>query len=95
VPHTVEEANELAEAAIRGDDQGMIEELGDVLFQVVFLALLLEERAAGDLTGVVEGLNEKLVRRHPHVFGDAKAETTADVREIWKRVKAEEKAERG
>ena len=91
VPHTVEEAGELAEAAVRGDDPGMVEELGDVLFQVVFLALLLEERGAGDLAGVIDGLNEKLIRRHPHVFGDAKAETTAEVREIWKRVKAEER----
>ncbi len=87
----MEEAGELAEAAVRGDDPGMVEELGDVLFQVVFLALLLEERGAGDLAGVIDGLNEKLIRRHPHVFGDAKAETTAEVREIWKRVKAEER----
>ena len=68
----MEEAGELAEAAVRGDDPGMVEELGDVLFQVVFLALLLEERGAGDLAGVIDGLNEKLIRRHPHVFGDAR-----------------------
>ena len=71
VPHTVEEAGELADAAERGDDDGMVEELGDVLFQVVFLALLLEERGEGDLASVIERLNEKLIRRHPHVFGDA------------------------
>ena len=87
VPHTIEEAGELADAADRDDTEGMLEELGDVLFQVVFLALLLEERGEGDLAAVVERLNEKLVRRHPHVFGDEKAETIADVRAIWKRVK--------
>jgi len=69
----------------------MLEELGDVLFQVVFLALLLEERGKGDLAQVIDGLNEKLVRRHPHVFGDERAETVAEVRAIWKRVKAAEK----
>ncbi len=92
VPHTVEEAGELFEAAQRGDHGAMAEELGDVLFQVVFLALLLEERGEADLASVIQGLNEKLIRRHPHVFGDAHAETVADVRAIWKRVKAEERA---
>ncbi len=72
----------------------MREELGDVLFQVVFLALLLEERGEGDLAGVIDDLNEKLIRRHPHVFGDETAETTADVRAIWLRVKEEERAAR-
>ena len=94
MPHTVEEAGELADAAERGDDDGMIEELGDVLFQVVFLSMLLEERGKGDLAGVIDRLNEKLVRRHPHVFGDETAETTADVRAIWRRVKEEERAAR-
>ena len=68
VPHTVEEAYELAEAARNGDDAAMRDELGDVLFQVVFLSLLLEERGEGDLTGVVTQLTEKLIRRHPHVY---------------------------
>src|SRR3954466_6991857 len=69
VPHTVEEAYEPADAAGRGDDEKLVDELGDVLFQVHFLALLLEERGAGDLGEVAEGMIEKLVRRHPHVFG--------------------------
>ena len=94
MPHTVEEAGELADAAERDDLEGMREELGDVLFQVVFLALLLEERGEGDLAGVIEDLNRKLVRRHPHVFGDETAETTADVRAIWLRVKEEERKAR-
>src|SRR5579884_2373347 len=70
VPHTVEEAYELADAAIRGDDAKLMDELGDVLFQVHFLSLLLEERGAGDLARVADGCTEKLIRRHPHVFGD-------------------------
>jgi MazG family protein len=75
VPHTVEEAYELADAAQRHDDAKLLDELGDVLFQVCFLALLLEERGAGDLAQVAERCVEKLVRRHPHVFGPAEAGT--------------------
>jgi XTP/dITP diphosphohydrolase/tetrapyrrole methylase family protein/MazG family protein/ATP diphosphatase len=69
VPHTVEEAYELADAAERGDDAKLLDELGDVLFQVHFLSLLLEERGAGNLAQVADGIHAKLVRRHPHVFG--------------------------
>jgi nucleoside triphosphate diphosphatase len=68
VPHTVEEAYELAAAANRGDDAKLLDELGDVLFQVHFLALLLEERGAGSLADVAEHCRQKLIRRHPHVF---------------------------
>jgi ATP diphosphatase len=70
VPHTVEEAYELADAAARGDDARILDELGDVLFQVHFLALLLEERGAGDLGTVADHCREKLIRRHPHVFSE-------------------------
>ena len=70
VAHTVEEAYELADAALAGDDAKLLDELGDVLFQVVFLALLLEERGAGDLAAVAEHCRAKLIRRHPHVFGE-------------------------
>src|ERR1700743_1115253 len=70
VPHTVEEAYELAAAAQDGDDAKLLDELGDVLFQVHFLSLLLEERGAGSLAGVAEHVHAKLVRRHPHVFGE-------------------------
>jgi nucleoside triphosphate diphosphatase len=73
VPHTVEEAYELADAAASGDDAKLLDELGDVLFQVYFLALLLEERGAGDLRDVAESMAQKLIRRHPHVFGEAEA----------------------
>jgi uncharacterized protein YabN with tetrapyrrole methylase and pyrophosphatase domain len=68
VPHTVEEAYELAEAAEAGDDAKLLDELGDVLFQVHFLSLLLEERGAGDMAAVAEHCRSKLIRRHPHVF---------------------------
>src|SRR4051812_49714608 len=75
VPHTVEEAYELADAAQGGDDARLLDELGDVLFQVEFLSLLLEERGAGSLAEVADHIRAKLVRRHPHVFGDVEAES--------------------
>src|SRR3954471_1151460 len=77
VPHTVEEAYELADAAASGDDAKLLDELGDVLFQVYFLSLLLEERGAGDLGRVAEGITEKLIRRHPHVFGESETTDTS------------------
>jgi XTP/dITP diphosphohydrolase/tetrapyrrole methylase family protein/MazG family protein/ATP diphosphatase len=97
VPHTVEEAYELAEAARSGDAAAMRDELGDVLFQVVFLSLLLEERGEGDLAGIATQLTAKLIRRHPHVYppeGDAspvegsdRIGTADDVRRQWDRIK--------
>jgi uncharacterized protein YabN with tetrapyrrole methylase and pyrophosphatase domain len=95
VPHTVEEAYELADAAASGDDRKLVDELGDVLFQVHFLALLLEERGAGSLAGVAEGMVQKLIRRHPHVFGKAEAETAGDVLRSWDRIKREEEGRGG
>src|SRR6476659_4390153 len=74
VPHTVEEAYEVADAALAEDDAKLLDELGDLLFQTYFLALLLEERSAGDLEAVARGITTKLVGRHPHVFGDVGAE---------------------
>jgi ATP diphosphatase len=68
VPHTLEEAYELADAANAGDDAKLADELGDVLFQVHFLSLLLEERGAGDLAAVAASCRRKLIRRHPHIF---------------------------
>ncbi|GIU94310.1 MAG: nucleoside triphosphate pyrophosphohydrolase [Gaiellaceae bacterium] len=95
VPHTVEEAYEVADAALAGDDAALHDELGDLLFQTVFLALLLEERGQGDLESVVRSVHEKLVRRHPHVFGDAEARTAARVRERWEGIKAEQEGREG
>src|ERR1700710_2895710 len=80
VPHTLEEAYELADAAQRRDDSKLLDELGDVLFQVHFLALLLEERGAGSLADVAEGVRAKLIRRHPHIFGAVEAESSGEVR---------------
>ncbi len=93
VPHTVEEAYELAEAARSDDVEGMRDELGDVLFQVVFLSLLLEERGEGDLAAVTGQLTEKLIRRHPHVYppeeaGEREIETADDVRRQWDEIKS-------
>jgi MazG family protein len=90
VPHTVEEAYELADAAQRGDDAKLVDELGDVLFQVHFLSLLLEEREAGDLAEVAEHCVEKLIRRHPHVFGQAEASSAAEVLRNWDQIKRRE-----
>jgi XTP/dITP diphosphohydrolase/tetrapyrrole methylase family protein/MazG family protein/ATP diphosphatase len=90
VPHTVEEAYELADAANRGDDAKLLDELGDVLFQVHFLSLLLEERGAGDLAAVAEHCRQKLIRRHPHVFGDVAAESAGEVLRNWDQIKRSE-----
>ena len=90
MPHTVEEAYELADAANRGDDAKLLDELGDVLFQVHFLSLLLEERGAGDLAHVAEHCTEKLIRRHPHVFGEAEAESAQEVLRNWDKIKQRE-----
>jgi MazG family protein len=95
VPHTVEEAYEVADAAIAGDDAKLLDELGDLLFQSYFLALLLSERGAGDLEAVARGVHAKLVARHPHVFGDVEARTAGRVRENWERLKAAEKGREG
>jgi XTP/dITP diphosphohydrolase/tetrapyrrole methylase family protein/MazG family protein/ATP diphosphatase len=90
VPHTVEEAYELAAAAHTGDDAKLLDELGDVLFQVHFLSLLLEERGAGSLAEVAEHCRQKLIRRHPHVFGEVEAETAGEVLRNWDQIKAGE-----
>jgi nucleoside triphosphate diphosphatase len=87
VSHTVEEAYELADAAHDGDDAKLLDELGDVLFQVHFLALLLEERGAGDLAAVADHCREKLIRRHPHVFGETVVDGPDAVRRNWEEIK--------
>src|SRR5215213_4042444 len=87
VPHTVEEGYELAAAAHGDDDAKLLDELGDVLFQVHFLALLLEERGAGSLADVAEHVRQKLIRRHPHVFGEIEAQTAGEVLRNWDQIK--------
>src|SRR2546423_14440741 len=95
VPHTVEEAYEVADAALAGDRERLLDELGDLLFQVYFLALLLDEEGAGELEQVARAVHEKLVRRHPHVFGDVEARTAGRVRENWERIKSEQEGREG
>jgi MazG family protein len=90
VPHTVEEAYELAAAAHADDDAKLLDELGDVLFQVHFLSLLLEERDGGSLAEVAEHVRQKLIRRHPHIFGDVEAEHAGQVLRNWDAIKRTE-----
>lgn len=93
VPHTIEEAFEVAEAVAAGE--GLADELGDLLFQSVFLARLLEEEGGADLAAIARGQADKLISRHPHVYGDAVAETAAGVVDVWERRKREERAGQG
>lgn len=94
-PHTIEEAYEVADAIEAGDLDGLRDELGDLLLQVVYHARMAEEEGRFDFTDVARGLADKLVRRHPHVFGDAAATTAADRERIWEREKAAERGRRG
>jgi MazG family protein len=90
VPHTVEEAYELAAAAHAGDDAKLLDELGDVLFQVHFLSLLLEERGGGTMADVAEHVRQKLIRRHPHIFADVEVEHAGEVLRNWDAIKRTE-----
>jgi len=94
-PHTIEEAYEVADAIDRGDLDGLRDELGDLLLQVVYHARMAQEAGRFDFADVAAGLAEKLVRRHPHVFGDAAATTAAERERIWEREKAAERGRRG
>jgi MazG family protein len=95
VPHTVEEAYEVADAAMHGDPAKLLDELGDLLFQVYFLALLLEEQGEGDLETVARRVHEKLVRRHPHVFGGEEIATPTGVRRRWDEIKRDQEEREG
>jgi MazG family protein len=95
VAHTVEEAYEVADAAFADDDAKLLDEIGDLLFQSYFLALLLQERGAGDLEAAARAIQAKLVSRHPHVFGDAEARTAERVRERWEELKRENEGREG
>ncbi|HEU0248123.1 MAG TPA: nucleoside triphosphate pyrophosphohydrolase [Gaiellaceae bacterium] len=95
VPHTVEEAYEVADAALAGDQDELRGELGDLLFQTFFLSLLLEEEGLGGLEAVARGVQEKLVRRHPHIFGDAEASSAGAVRLRWEELKTEQEGRGG
>ena len=93
-PYTIEEAYEVADAIARRDFDDLRDELGDLLLQVVFHARMAEEAGLFGFGDVVEAITEKLVRRHPHVFGDAGSLDTEAVNALWDKIKAQEKAER-
>jgi ATP diphosphatase len=93
-PYTIEEAYEVADAIARHDLDDLRDELGDLLLQVVFHARMAQEQGAFDFADVVEAITAKMVRRHPHVFGDARDFDPQSVKELWHQIKAEEQAER-
>ena len=93
-PYTVEEAHEVAEAIARKDLDDLRDELGDLLLQVVYHARIAEEIGAFAFPDVVEAITRKLIRRHPHVFGDAEARAAGAAKGFWEKIKAEEKRER-
>jgi ATP diphosphatase len=93
-PYTIEEAYEVADAIARDDLADLRDELGDLLLQVVYHARMAEEAGAFAFPDVVEAITRKLIRRHPHVFGDAEARAAGAAKGMWERIKAEEKRER-
>lgn len=93
VPYVLEEAHEVADAIRHGDDTHLKEELGDLLLQVVLHGQIAQEEGRFDLAQIAAGISAKLVRRHPHVFGDAEAANSAAVKQHWEAIKAAERAE--
>ena len=91
-PYTIEEAYEVADAIARGDLADLRDELGDLLLQVVFHAQMAQEQGAFDFGGVVEAITTKMIRRHPHVFGDARDLSPVQVKALWGEIKAQERA---
>jgi len=94
-PYTLEETYEVLDAIDRQNWNEVAEELGDLLLQVVFYAQMAEEQKLFAIGDSLDAINQKLIRRHPHVFGDGSAETAGDVKRIWGEVKAAEKKEKG
>ena len=94
MPYTIEETHEVADAIARKDMDDLAEELGDLLLQVVFHARIAEEAGAFSFGDVVEAITKKMIRRHPHVFGDDKARSSGLAKGMWDKIKQEEKAER-
>ena len=89
--YLLEEAYELVDAIERGSHQAIKEELGDLLFLIVFLAYLYEEAGKFDLKNVIDTVEEKMIRRHPHVFGGVKVRDEREIRVRWQKIKSEEK----
>ena len=94
-PYTLEETYEVLDAIDRRDWGGLAEELGDYMLQAVFYAQMAAEQGLFSIEDALEAINRKLLRRHPHIFGDESAETAGDVKRIWSEVKAAEKAQQG
>ena len=94
-PYTLEEAYEVADAIERGDMDDLKDELGDLLLQVVFHARMAEEANLFAFDDVVDAIADKMIRRHPHVFGDGDADNPEAIRQSWEEIKAQEKAEKG
>ncbi len=90
-PNTIEEVYELCEALINNDNANIRKELGDVLLHILFYAKIGEEKGEFDIADVADALNKKLIFRHPHVFGEVKAETAHDVELNWEQIKLKEK----
>jgi len=90
-PFLIEEVYEILEALDRGDDEGLCEELGDLLFHIVFMARIAEEEGAFDIDDVTQGVAEKMIRRHPHVFGGTEVAGPGEVEANWAKIKAAEK----
>ena len=93
LPYVLEEAHEVADAIRHGDDNHLKEELGDLLLQVVLHAQIAGEDQRFDLDAIADGISDKLIRRHPHVFGDVQATSSDDVRRSWDAIKLEEQAD--
>ena len=93
-PYTIEEAYEVADAIARGDLDDLRDELGDLLLQVVYHARMAEEAGDFSFGDVVRAITEKMIRRHPHVFGDERARSAGMAKGMWEKIKAEEKASR-
>ena len=92
---TIEETYELADAVIDNDLEEVKKELGDILLHMVFYAKIGEEQEAFDIADVLHSISEKLIRRHPHIYGDTKVENEQDVKENWEQIKLKEKANKG
>ena len=94
-PYTIEEAYEVADAIQREDMPHLKEELGDLLLQVVYHSQLAQEQGAFALPDVIDGITRKMIRRHPHVFGDEAARSAGAAKGFWEKIKAEEKSAAG
>lgn len=93
IPYVIEEAHELVYAIKNKDNQAIVEELGDLLLQVILQAKIASDKGHFSLKEVAQGITDKLIRRHPHVFGDIEVKNQQEVRKNWEKIKAQEKGE--